>query len=462
MCALAVPGAVGRKRFTGPVLGSSSGRIRSSNLFFSKNLCPLLPTAMGKSSSKVDEKAYNMASSFNEFFKTFKVQSKVISEETINSIQLLIQQGDIPKTVSAINAALTDIANAPLSIAVTGETGAGKSTFINALRGIGHEEIDSARNGAVEITMEREKYTHPKFPNVAIWDLPGVGTSKFKPEDYLKKMKFQEYDFFLIISATRFKENDAQLAKAIRKMQKRFYFVRTKIDSDLYNQKRCTPKAYNEEKILKDIRKNCEEKLQEANVDSSHVFLVSSVEVAQFDFPQLEATLLKELPAHKRHIFIQCLPNVTETAIDRRKDVLRQKIWLEALKHGASATIPMMSFFKDDIEELEKTLLHYRACFGLDDTSLENMAREWSLPVEELESIIKSPYLLSAETDESVGDKLVKYMEKIFSVTGGFVATGLFFRKSYYMQNYFLDTVADDAKILLKKKVFLEGGVDSE
>lgn len=417
---------------------------------------------MGQSSSTTDTNAHNMASSLNAFFKTFKMESKVISEEIISSIQSFVQEGDIQKTISAINDALAAIENAPLSIAVTGETGAGKSTFINALRGIGHEESESAKSGVVETTMQRTKYTHPKFPNVTIWDLPGVGSTKFKPEKYLKEMKFQEYDFFLIISATRFKENDGQLAKAIEKMKKNFYFVRTKIDSDLWNQKRCTPKTYDEEKLLESIRTTCVEKLQEAKVASTRVFLVSSVEVAQFDFPRLESTLLKELPAHKRHIFMQCIPSMTEAAIDRRKDVLRQKIWLEALKFGASASIPMMCFFKDEVQELEKTLIHYRSCFGLDDKSLENIARDFSLPVEELESTLKSPRLLSCEMDESVGDKLMKYLEKIFAVTGGFVATGLYFRKSYYLQNYFLDVVTDDAKILLKKKVFLEEHEDSE
>lgn len=417
---------------------------------------------MGQSSSTPDAKDHSMASSFNAFFKTFKMESKIISEETINSIQSFVQEGDIQKTISTITAALADIEKAPLSIAVTGETGAGKSTFINALRGIGHEDMESARNGVVEITMDRQPYTHSKFPNVTIWDLPGVGTTTFKPEKYLKDMKFQEYDFFVIVSSTRFRENDAQLAKAIARMKKNFYFVRTKIDSDLWNEEKCRPKTYNKEKILEHIRKNCVENLQKADVDSSRVFLVSSIEVAQFDFPRLESTLLKELPAHKRHVFMQCLPNVTEAAIDRRKDVLKQKIWLEALKSGALATIPMMSFFKDDIEELEKTLNYYRSCFGLDDKSLENMASELSLPVEKLLSIIQSPHLLSSETDEPVGEKLVKYLEKIFAVTGGLIATGLYFRKSFYLQNYFLDIVSDDAKTLLKKRVFLEDCGDSE
>lgn len=417
---------------------------------------------MGQSSSKPDVKAHDMASSFNEFFKSFKMESKVLSEKTINSIQSRMQEGDMQKAISVIIAALADIEKAPLNIAVTGETGAGKSTFINALRGIGHEESESAKSGAVETTRDRGQYTHPKFPNVTIWDLPGVGTNSFKPEEYLKAMKFQDYDFFLIISATRFRENDAQLAKAIKKMKKNFYFVRTKIDSDLWSQKKCKPKSYNRERILEDIREDCVKNLQNAEVASGRVFLVSSVDVAQFDFPELESTLLKELPAHKRHVFMQCLPNITETAIDRRRDALKQKIWLEALKYGASATIPMMSFFNDDIEELEKILTHYRVSFGLDDQSLKNMAREWSVSVEELKSVIKSPHLLSCEMNESVSDKLMKIMEKIFAVTGGFVATGLYFRKSYYMQNYFLDTVSEDAKILLKKKVFLQDSVDSE
>ncbi|XP_038183179.1 T-cell-specific guanine nucleotide triphosphate-binding protein 2-like [Arvicola amphibius] len=417
---------------------------------------------MGQTSSTPDTNAHNMASSFNAFFQTFKMESKVISEETISSIQRFVEQGDIQKTISTINAALAEVEKAPLSIAVTGETGAGKSTFINALRGIGNEETDSAKSGVVETTMVREKYTHSKFPNVTIWDLPGVGSTTLKPEEYLKKMKFQEYDFFFIISATRFKENDAQLAKAIEKMKKKFYFVRTKIDSDLWNQEKCTPNNYSKEKTLESIRKNCVESLQKAGTAFTRVFLVSSIEVARFDFPHLESTLLKELPAHKRHIFMQCLPNVTEAAIDRKKDVLKQKIWLEALKSGALATIPMMVFFKDDIEELEKTLTHYRSCFGLDDESLESMARDLSLPVEELESTIRSPHLLSCEKDESVGDKLVRYLEKAFAITGGLIATGLYFRKSYYLQNYFLDIVTDDAKILLKKKVFLEEWEDSE
>lgn len=315
----------------------------------------------------------------------------------------------------------------------------------------------------METALHRNKYTHPKFPNVTIWDLPGVGSTNFKPENYLRAMNFNEYDFFLIISSTRFRENDAQLAKAIEKMKKNFYFVRTKVDSDLWNQNRCKPKSYDRDQVLKQIRDDCLKNLQRANVAASQVFLVSSVEVAEFDFPDMESTLLRELPAHKRSIFMQCLPNVTEAAIERRRDVLKQTLWLEALKFGALAIIPPKQLFSDhDIEEMEKILTFYRSSFGLDVESLENMARDLSLSVEELRASIRSPHLLSAEPNESVGDKLVTYLEKIFAVTGGLVVTGLYFRKSYYLQNYFLDTVVNDAKILLQKRDLFEKGLNSK
>lgn len=85
-------------------------------------------------------------------------------------------------------------------------------------------------------------------------------------------MKFGEYDFFIIISATRFKENDAQLAKAIAQMGMNFYFVRTKIDSDLDNEQKFKPKSFNKEEVLKNIKDYCSNHLQ----DLSTVSLQSS------------------------------------------------------------------------------------------------------------------------------------------------------------------------------------------
>uniref|UniRef100_A0A7N5K6D8 IRG-type G domain-containing protein n=1 Tax=Ailuropoda melanoleuca TaxID=9646 RepID=A0A7N5K6D8_AILME len=407
--------------------------------------------------------ACGLASSFDKFFKEFKLESKIVSQETIREIQSHLKTENLQRVVSTIGKALKDIDNAPLNIAVTGECGTGKSSFINALRGVGQYEEGAAPTGAVETTLKRTRYENKKFPNVILWDLPGMGTTKFPPQTYLQEMKFGEYDFFIIISATRFKESDVHLATAIRKMKKNFYFVRTKVDSDLHNIKMGKPKNFKKDEILQRIRNDCVNHLQEAGINDAQIFLISSFELSGYDFPSLETTLLRELPAHKRHIFMQYLPNVTEAAIDRKRDSLRQKIWLEALKAGASATIPFMGLITDnEVENLEETLTLYRSYFGLDDASLEIIAKDLHVSVEKLKANLRSPHLLSVEKDDDpLGEKLLRYVEKFCSVSGGFIAPGVYFWKIFYLQNYFLDTVVSDTKILLRKEEIFKDSVGS-
>ncbi|XP_038183746.1 uncharacterized protein LOC119812839 [Arvicola amphibius] len=424
--------------------------LSKEELFTERHL--LLETAACKPSRPSPSTAQLLASSFENFFKNFKKESKILSEETTALIESHLENKNLPGAVSAISSALRNINRAPLNIAVTGETGAGKSSFINALRGVRDEEEGAAPIGVVETTMERTPYPHPKLPQVTIWDLPGIGSTSFSPENYLAEMKFGEYDFFIIISATRFKDINAHLAKAIAKMNTKFYFVRTKIDQDISNEQRSKPKTFNRYRVIKKIRDECSKHLQKTLSSEPPLFLVSSFDVSDFDFPELETTLLRELPAHKRHIFMLSLHSVTETAIDRKRDFLKQKIWLEALKAGAWATIP----FGGLVQKVEETLDLYRSYFGLDDASLENIAKDFNVSVNEIKAHLKSFHLLTRTNDMSLEEKLWKYIEYISSVTGGPLATGLYFRKTFYLKNLFIDTVSGDAKTLLNKEFLSE------
>ncbi|KAL2078337.1 hypothetical protein ACEWY4_026022 [Coilia grayii] len=151
--------------------------------------------------------------------------------------------------------------NVVLNIAVTGETGAGKSSFVNAIRGVKVGEEGSAPTGVTECTMEVTMYPHPVMPNVRIWDLPGIGSTCFKAETYTKDVKFKDYDFFIIVSDCRFKQNDLKLANEIKKKKKNFYFVRSKIDQDVRNEKESGGRT--EEETLRCIRKNCWDNLKD-------------------------------------------------------------------------------------------------------------------------------------------------------------------------------------------------------
>ncbi|XP_059125271.1 T-cell-specific guanine nucleotide triphosphate-binding protein 2-like [Peromyscus eremicus] len=396
------------------------------------------------------------ASSFDAFFKNFKRENKILSEETITLIKSHIEEKKLQEALSVIQNALRDIDNAPLNIAVTGETGTGKSTFINALRGVGQEEEGAAATGVTETTMEIKHYDHPKFHQVKIWDLPGIGSTNFPPQDYLREMKFGKYDFFIIISATRFKENDAQLAKAIKEMKMNFYFVRTKIDVDLYSEQKSKPKTFNKENVLMKIQDDCSEKLKEVLSSEPRIFLVSSFDVSDFDFPKLETTLLGELPAHKRHIFMLSLHSVTEETINLKRDSLKQKVYLEALKAGAWAFIPFVGMIRSELENLNETFNLYRSYFGLDDASLEKIAENYNLSVKELKSLLRFYNLFTEDNDESLEERLMKYINIFSLIFGGPGGSRIYYEKTYYLQNLFLDTAANDAIALLKKEALFE------
>uniref|UniRef100_A0A672HYT7 IRG-type G domain-containing protein n=1 Tax=Salarias fasciatus TaxID=181472 RepID=A0A672HYT7_SALFA len=234
--------------------------------------------------------------------RTMEDQQDLMTSEFHSQIQEAMKKG-VAEGVAKINEHLEEQKNTPLNIAITGESGSGKSTFINAFRGINNSDEGAAPTGAVETTTEVKPYPHPNHPNVTLWDLPGVGTPNFPADEYLEKVGFERFDFFIIIAAARFKENDVKLAQEIKRMGKKFYFLRSKIDSDLYNEER-SQKNFDRQKTLNDIKENCIKGLHHQGIEAPQVFLVSSFELHQFDFHLLEEILERELPAHKRNAFL--------------------------------------------------------------------------------------------------------------------------------------------------------------
>ena len=301
----------------------------------------------------------------------------------------------------------------------------------------------------VHTTTERTPYTYTKFPSVTLWDLPGIGSTAFQPHDYLKKIEFEEYDFFIIVSAGRIKHSDVELAKAIVQMNRGLYFNRTKTDIDLKNEKLYNPMRFNRENTLKSLQICISSNLKECFHQEPPVFLVSNFDVSDFDFPKLESTLLSQLPAYKHQIFMRTLQVVINAIVDRKRDMLKQKIWKESIMPRAWATIPSLGLTQKDMEMLQQTLNDYRSSFGLNEASLENIAEDLNVTLEELKANIKSPHLLSDEPDTSLTEKLLKYIGNPY------------FSKVFHLQNYFIDTVASDVKIILSKEELFTEQVSS-
>lgn len=180
-------------------------------------------------------------------------------EAVLASVKNDLMNNDTAAAVEKIQRYSKEPNNIPLKIAITGESKSGKSTFVSALRGIksiGDEDEGAAPTGVVETTSQVTPYPHPKYPSVILWDLPGIGTTRFPADEYLKLVGFERFDFFIIISDSRFRENDVKLAQEIQRMKEKFYFLWSKVDKDIRAEKR-TRREFNMERTLSTIRKNC-------------------------------------------------------------------------------------------------------------------------------------------------------------------------------------------------------------
>uniref|UniRef100_A0A3Q2D972 IRG-type G domain-containing protein n=1 Tax=Cyprinodon variegatus TaxID=28743 RepID=A0A3Q2D972_CYPVA len=174
-----------------------------------------------------------------------------------------------------INQHLKQTAHIKLNIGITGEPGTGKSTFVNAFSGLDNNDEGAAPTGRGNTTINPTSYCHPDYPNVILWDLPGIGSNMWPADTYVERVELEKFDFFIIISANRFRENDVKLANEIQKMGKKFYFIRSKINHNLRDEGRSRT-DFNEEKTLQTIMEDCiqgDRRLYKLNYQNFTAFL---------------------------------------------------------------------------------------------------------------------------------------------------------------------------------------------
>jgi hypothetical protein len=87
-------------------------------------------------------------------------------------------------------------------VAICGPAGAGKTSLLNALRGLRNSDHEAARTGTVETTTQRFKYSsHPSFGSLFLHDCPGAGTLRNPAMNYYyskKRNRLQsEHSMFL-------------------------------------------------------------------------------------------------------------------------------------------------------------------------------------------------------------------------------------------------------------------------
>jgi interferon gamma inducible protein 47 len=199
---------------------------------------------------------------------------------------------------------IESIEKTPLNIAITGDSGTGKSTIINTLRGLRNNDPNAAQVGTVETTMTPTAYKHPNFPNVIFWDLPGVGTPKNPQATYKKRMNLKMYDFFIITISSRFTENTLWLAKTLTKLRKPYFMVRSKLDLEIAMKRKHFP-GTTEHQVIEELRNDIRQQMEGHSVAPEIFILSGELEyIDRWDFPLLKKRIIDILPDVKKNTII--------------------------------------------------------------------------------------------------------------------------------------------------------------
>ena len=307
-----------------------------------------------------------------------------------------------------------------------------------------------------ECTTEPTPFDHPTNANIKFWDLPGIGTPDYPDlETYCDKVQLEKYHTYLIFTATRFTKHDLELAKKVRSIDKKFFFIRTKIDESVRAEKR--KRSFDEEAMLTKIRRNCLESLGDLLTDEQDIFLISNHEPENWEFARLTQAILDGLTRYQRESMTLSLGKVitrsSKDIFQRKVDVLRGRIWKVASASGAAAAFPVpgLSFVVDGALILNELSL-YRTQLGLPEIESSEFAK---LHLATKEKVLKvglttvaqlsgflAPYAAQAALEEAT---------RYIPVVGLVIASGMSFGATYYALSNLLTNVEEAAKLVLQE-----------
>ena len=256
------------------------------------------------------------------------------------------------------------IKNATVNIAISGQSGAGKSSLINAIVGRKVAEV-----GITETTVEIKKYISN---GIHFSDLPGCGTEKFPVKTYLEYCNLESFDAVIVVTANRFFENDLWLIKEMIRIGRPVYVVRTKMDVSITDGMHDDNLSEYEvfEKVKNDIQSNI------GTIAIKGIYLISSREPLKMDMSKLVLNIEQNLIGLKKQRFIADVAPLNEQILEEKSAIAKK-----AVVYGASAAalnginpIPGLDIGLD-IAILMQMSKEIQSIYGLDEKSIDELSR---------------------------------------------------------------------------------------
>lgn len=375
---------------------------------------------------------------------------QLISDEEKAECQRQIANGGVECCLNYLKQKEGEWKTVPLNIGVIGNSGVGKSSFINAIRRLNADDEGAAAVGVTETTTDIQAYSHPNNPLLQFWDLPGVGTPNFPKDEYLNRIGFDKFHFFLLLSAARFTENDAWLGQEITTKNKKFYYVRTKIDDDMRSSRQAHPRTHDEVKEVEKIRTSTSKLLKD---DTTPVFLIDNYKPQKYDFCKLEESLVVNFPKLKRSALILPESAFSSEVIKLKVKELRSRMWKMSMMSVGVATVPLPGLsYAFDMSLVLHEANFYKTQLGLDQQSLQQLAAYTSTNVKSLLQVtaklplsVEGLKVLAHAIPQVVAATVLEEVTRFIPLIGSFIAAPLSFGATYYLLHTILNQFEEAA-----------------
>ena len=330
-----------------------------------------------------------------------------------------------------------------INFGITGDSGVGKSSFINAVRGLKDDDKDAAKTGVTETTTEAKGYRHPRNKNIVFWDLPGIGTPKRSElKKYCDEVGLKKYDTFLILSSVRFTENNRLLAEEAKSLEKSFFFVRTKIDENYRAESR--KEKFDEEKMLDKIKRDCSKNLK---VTDEEVFLISNFDPDKWDFPRLIKAINDVLPLRQKESLMLSLTTFSKELVAKKAEILRGRILMVATTSGVGTVLPVPGVSAAlDLGLITEEVNFYKSQLGLpaeDSKVFDGLSPDMKARIHKFctTSAVELGKRLGTYAAGSTAEVFARYIP----ILGSAIAGSIFFSTTYYVLHRCLNELEQTA-----------------